>query len=778
MSVQVTAGAGSLMALGIGISDVATLFALSKRVGNWLSASSGDKEFLQLLDQDEVDLLRRGGLIDTNRFNKRWSSEIFLLANSEAKTFKGEIAENALETLGKFTSLMVSLVAALDAFCLPKVVKAVIRNTLLEVLGLAEYGEDVVASQYIQRINAWRSSATVRGISAEARRIRRTLISTDAIVPGLMPSGDIPHMVKFLVWLITDKSEQHITPSSDVAGVGWCLSQLGVDVLGVRGLGFDNPSAPIQLEYLPDATWLTPSPQQSPLARVLERRACTTVNLDCPHESLSKFPVDAETANRSRAAWIEGQKAAKYVACRPLVPSRELREENNDFEYVIYDAGSETGRVATEIHNLISSLGFAVNNEICKALERTMRHEVPSVLDWLHGQTMEGPQTASSIQSPDMKDDVKVNAFTIFQAFFMGYYYGIFLNLVDTSMLGLRVVDGSWGFRNAAFFCKMSGFYLVKSRLKEPGLRCLPRETMIEILSALLLGSDMMASTFEKPVYSRNSWCLGFVDKRALLASSLLQPCVTLGDIGRFVLVDADVSGIPVGIDGLVRPGVPDSLKHDGVDGQPTVPKLLGLSEGDGQDLESGSSADVTFHIEADWDGDPSTMLLCVRYRGRRIQTINPATADANFLKSLVRPAQDLDKKSISPDQLGQKWTIADFFTREPERGTRNEPTKLFMAVSRMPRLRYFITEAYSAFASVTVLVDSLEASRGALSYSRQFRVSRVDVILDGRGHEAECGLDDWYPKKIDERMTELKANARFDSGESTTRHALVAVRT
>ncbi|KAK7413684.1 hypothetical protein QQX98_007466 [Neonectria punicea] len=743
----------------------------------FLSASSGDKDFLQLLDQDEVDLLRRGGLIDTNRFNKRWSSEIFLLANSEAKTFKGEIAENALEALGQFTSLMVSLVAALDASRLPKVVKAVVRSTLLEVLGPAEYREDVVASQYIQRINAWRSSATVRGISAEARRIRRSLINTDAIVPGLMPNGDIPHMVKFLVRLITDRSEQHITPSSDVAGVGWCLSQLGVDVLGVRGLGFELPSAPIQLEYLPDATWLTSSPRQSPLARVLERRGCTTVNLDFPHESLSKFPVDAETANRSRAAWIEGQKAAKHVACRPLVPGRELREENNDFEYVIYDAGSETGRVATEIHDLVSSLGFAVNNEICKALERTMRHEAPSVLDWLHGQTMEGPQTSSSIQSPDMKDFVKVNAFTVFQAFFMGYYYGIFLNLVDTSMLGLRVVDGSWGFRNAAFFCKMSAFYLVKSRLKEPGLRCLPRENMIEILSALLLGSDMTASTFEKPVYSRNSWCLGFVDKRALLASSLLQPCVTLCDIGRFVLIDADVSGIPVGIDGLVRPGVPDSLKHDGIDGQPTVPKLLGLSEGDGQDLGS-SSADATFHIEADWDDDPSTMLLCVRYRGRRIQTINPATADANFLKSLVRPAQGLDKNSASSGQLGQRWTISDFFTREPERGTRNEPTELFMAVSRMPRLRYFITEAYSAFASVTVLVDSLEAAKGALSHARQFRVSRVDVILDGRGREAECGLDDWYPEEIDERMRQLKLNARFDSGESATRHALVSVRT
>lgn len=748
------------MALGIGMSDVATLFVLSKRVGNWLSASSGDKDFLQLMDQDEVDLLRRGGLIDTNRFNKRWGSEMFLLANGEAKTFKGEIAENALDTLGQFTALMVSLVAALDAFCLPKVVKVVVRSTLLEILGPAEYGEDVVASQYVQRINAWRSSATVRGISAEARRIRRSLISSDAIVSGLMPSGDMPHMVKFLVWLITDRSEQHITPSTDVAGVGLCLSQLSIDVLGVQGLGFDDLSAPIQLQYLPDAPWLTSSPQKSPLARVLERRTCTTVNLDCPHESLSNFPVDSETANRSRAAWIEGQKAAEYVACRPLVPSKG--EVGKDLEYVLYDTGSETGRVATETHDLVSSLGFAVNSEICQALERTMRHEDASILSWLHSQTMEGPRNASTIRSPDMNDAAKINAFTVFQAFFMGYYYGIFLKLVDTSMLGLRVVEGCWGFRDAGFLCKMAAFYLVKSQLKTPGIRCLPRETMIEILSALLLGGDMIASTFEKPVYSRDNWCLGYVDKRALLAYSLLRPCVTLMDAGRFVLVDADVSGIPVGIDGLVRPGVPDSLKHDGADGVTTVPKLLALSQGDKLDFASNSPADATFHIEADWDGDPSTMLLCVRYRGRRIQTINPATADINFLKSLVRPAQDLDGKTSSSDQLGQRWTISDFFTREPERGTYDEPTELFMPVSRMPRLRYFITEAYSSFARVAVLVDSLEASREAFSQAREYQLSKVGVMLDARGHEAECGLNDWYPEEIGELMTELKLRAKF----------------
>lgn len=82
MSVQLVTGAGSLVALGLGVGDIATLVAVGKRLGNWWAASEGDKEFLSLLEGDELSIIQRRGLLDVLAFNKRWK-QIQLLANGQ-----------------------------------------------------------------------------------------------------------------------------------------------------------------------------------------------------------------------------------------------------------------------------------------------------------------------------------------------------------------------------------------------------------------------------------------------------------------------------------------------------------------------------------------------------------------------------------------------------------------------------------------------------------------------------------------------------------------------
>ncbi|KAM0421451.1 hypothetical protein ACHAPT_010805 [Fusarium lateritium] len=765
MSLQVSTGAGSLIALGLGISDVATLFSLSRQHGNWLSTASGDKDLLELLDQDEMDVLRRGGLIDTTRFNKRWGSELVIFANGRSQTFRGERAEKALEPLGQLSATLVCIVATLDAFCSTDLVKSVIRSTLLEALAPAEYGEDIVAYQYTQRINSWRSSATVRGMSAETRRIRKNLIQREAVFPGLMPAGDSPHMVSFLVWLLTEKSESHTTPSSDVAGVAWCLSRIGIEVLGVCGPNIAPSEAPIQLQYSPDAAWvMSQRPMGRPLDVYLSRQACTTVNLDCPNESLSKFPIDSMTATRCRSAWGKGEQAAGSVGCKPWAPQIQWQAmvENRDVEYVFYDAGGATGRPETLIYNLVSLLAFVVNNETCAALAQVLDRETSDVLEWL-GQVVE-TRTDESIEDPDLGEVNKINAFTVLQAFFMGYYYGVLLRLVDTSMLGLPVVEGGWGFRSNKFFYKMASIYGNKIYPRLHNGRCIPREAIIDILSALLLGNyQEISADNKKPVYSRNAWCIGVVNKRALLTYSVLRPCVTLRDVGRFMLIDADVSSIPVGSDGLIRPGVPESLKLDGL---PVGSRHLSPSQqSDMFGTESNLQTDVTFHIEPDWDGDSSTMLLCVRYKGRRVQTINPATADLNFLRSLVRPASATDGDQEIPDSVvrGKLWTIADFFAKSPpvsEHG--NDRPELFMALSELPRFRYFITEAYSSIAHVSILLDSLHTTRQKVSGLGTHTDRRCHVILDARRHKDEDESDEWYPEDTERDLRQKKVDTHF----------------
>jgi hypothetical protein len=168
MSIQITTGIGSLVALGFSVGDLTTLWSLARKVGNWMSAASGDENLLKILDQDELDILRRRGLIDIDRFNKIWGSTMALLGPSGIPViYKGENAEKSLDRFGRFTAVMVCTVAALDAFALETVVKSVVKKALVELLHASEYGEDILASQCTDRINAWRSAARLRGLRPE-----------------------------------------------------------------------------------------------------------------------------------------------------------------------------------------------------------------------------------------------------------------------------------------------------------------------------------------------------------------------------------------------------------------------------------------------------------------------------------------------------------------------------------------------------------------------------------------------------------------------------------
>lgn len=81
MSLQVSTAYGSLLAVGIGSHDIAAIYSLGRRLGNWWTASSGDGDLLRLLDQDQMDLLTRRGILDVLLFNATWNSSMTLLSN-------------------------------------------------------------------------------------------------------------------------------------------------------------------------------------------------------------------------------------------------------------------------------------------------------------------------------------------------------------------------------------------------------------------------------------------------------------------------------------------------------------------------------------------------------------------------------------------------------------------------------------------------------------------------------------------------------------------------
>jgi hypothetical protein len=161
MSIQSMLGAHSLTAAGIGIGDVVTMYSLARRVGNWLSAESGDQDLLALLEEDETSILERKGVIDIMRFKSRWGRRLRILQNGTPERIEGDNVEKLLDGSSRFTAMMTCIVVALDTFTTDSTVRTIMRILLQRLIPTSDVNEDAIVSQLSTRIRSWRSSATV-----------------------------------------------------------------------------------------------------------------------------------------------------------------------------------------------------------------------------------------------------------------------------------------------------------------------------------------------------------------------------------------------------------------------------------------------------------------------------------------------------------------------------------------------------------------------------------------------------------------------------------------
>lgn len=161
MSIQSLLGAHSLVAVGISVGDVATLCSLGRAMGNWLTADSGDQDFLALLEEDEMSILKRRGVIDLIRFKRRWGQSLRLLQNGRPQKLEGQGVGKLLDKTSRFTAMMTCIVAVLDQFTSESTVRSVLKKFLHLLILTNELNEDMIASQLRNRINAWRSAGAV-----------------------------------------------------------------------------------------------------------------------------------------------------------------------------------------------------------------------------------------------------------------------------------------------------------------------------------------------------------------------------------------------------------------------------------------------------------------------------------------------------------------------------------------------------------------------------------------------------------------------------------------
>jgi hypothetical protein len=190
-------------------------------------------------------------------------------------------------------------------------------------------------------------------------------------------------MAHFLTWLLAQSGEDYTTQSSDVAGIAFCLSELGLDILSVKRFG-ERPKPPVscRLHYNVEATMNAHGKEPGVDSTILGRVPLTTVSLICPEEALTNFPIPVDVANRCRTVWQEGARAAESIKCRHVVPHYD-RFHSDDFQYAFWNIGNAPSRVRDEIHNITSAHAFAVNREICQALENVFQHEPSASLRWI-----------------------------------------------------------------------------------------------------------------------------------------------------------------------------------------------------------------------------------------------------------------------------------------------------------------------------------------------------------------------------------------------------------
>ncbi|RSM20232.1 hypothetical protein CDV31_001029 [Fusarium ambrosium] len=761
MSIQVTTAPGALVALGLGVSDVSTLVALGRRVGNWWTATDGDKEFLSLLDEDASSILQRRGLLDVPTFNKRWSKQIQLLANGSPLRLENRDIEQVLkdsktllQDLSLFTSVMTCLVAVLEQFTKQDLVRDILYNMLKSLLKLHENGEDILRSQYSSRLNAWRSTAVLRGLNQAADEYRQGLIRDGHVMSGLLPKTESRHVEEFLTWLLGSHEPFFKTASSDVAGMAVCLSRLGIDIIDVQSTeSLETNQRPCTVIYSAQPFLHSMTTPEGTRA-IVARDASITVPLEHPEETVSVFPIGHDAQNQCRIAWKEGQKAAKTIQIsvqgaqtngqiyqeyhqsargeQPLSFSSGLmaRLERSSLIYVLTDSGAPVGRAPNELYRLVSNFTFITNQEIVTGLANCLGSTSMSVLSWLSALTNPGEfHLGSDISDAEMTDTRKVNAFCIFQSFIMGYYYDIFGRLVDTSSLASKTVEGSWGFRSADFLRYMRSHSLGTIPPDSPRVRPFGKSRLVPLLSMLFVGGH---GTGYDPERAEEKFrlidCLGIVGKRTLICNSLLGKCSSPQEIGCFTLLDVDVGGVPRDFNGLIKSGVlPPEL--------PLVDcRDIGDGDGDGDfDIpESSPTDDVTFHIEADWEADPDTVLLCVRYRGRRIATVSPVPTDYLFCDAYVPPnagpRQNLRRSRLSQGVEANISTLLQDPPVLPYSYNSGIPV-LFQALNR-PGLRYAATALYGRRSDVKVATDCVERAKHAAVEA--FGAGEVGFVIVG----------------------------------------------
>jgi hypothetical protein len=562
-----------------------------------------------------------------------------------------------------------------------------------------------------------------------------------------MPKEEANEVADVLYWIVCGKDDATVryTSSSDVAGMALCLTNLSFEILRVENFGPAPTSSTIcQLIYYAAPLFVNGREQITKHPKHC-RDLSTAVSLTQPEETFSTFPISREVANRCRLAWEEGMKAGKGMR---LAIATEQHRDLPDFLYElknvgdVIDTSSGGARVETKFVRVVqSALGFSTSQvpTITKGIASALSMETEDTLNDL-AEIIQNQNPAVNLpkadgSAPSREDNggthvpTLLEAFHTLQAFIMGFYYEVFLQIVDTTKLAVESVSGTWGYRSLEFLRKMK---FIQTNNESPRrdsqvVMWLRRSDILSIL-AILFANPEESRIQELPAFNSNSRTtrqigMGYVGKRMVLPNSILKDCLSIEDIAGFTLLDTDAGAIPHNPNGLIEPGIAsNTTKWD--NDQPPIIQHAQLHE-------PPNSKGFTRHIQPDWDNTPERLLLCIRYQGRRVGVLDPVLADYNFIRSWTKPTttelpgeiggvHDCDWENfVSQDPLPTAWSA------EPD-------IPVIVHTKNCPCLRYAALTWYADSCAVAQINGCMHTALRHAQETRRKGITQKYLVLVG----------------------------------------------
>ena len=644
MSLQITAGAKSLLSFGVSLGDLAVVFRHGNTVGNWLRAAGLEAELFESILEDQGALLRRRGLINVVQMKKRWSRLDFIYeGNIRSSLTESNVQEG--QDLTEFSWLMVAVVNALDITLPDSTIKSLLTEVFATILEGDEGMRESLRIQLTNNIEAWRSVGVVRGmVVATSTSIRQTFAQLvgERAIPQLNRAEE-EEMKDFLVWLMADQGHDLSVVSATVFSIAESMRKSGVHLRTDGERRYE--SEPI-VRYVhnpgPIDTFRHPIEMEDPFQarkglRVKAQQVSFPMNY--PNYMIDAMTLERRILNEVEMFWTMGRKAAETVKLIPT-PEPKLPFGLESDVYYVLDVKDPTRNKFAGMLSMIADHGFPVaTHSILLALEKLTQGLEFKRLQWLHAHTArEYLQRESGKPNRNLED---MELWVKYQALVFGFYYALLEPLVSFEYVQQDAYfRGLWGYGSTTFLGMCAHFaWTVQDS------RSISRTQILYMLATMYDGRP-------KP-YSPNissTGLIGILGTISVLALPLLCTTDVPEKIARFAVVT-----LPV-IDLMSDSRELYSRQYQSIDfirAAVSSPKQI---------TPRGPKKTWSVHAKLGklFGEESNDVMMAARCDGKLVGWFGPLVADFTFLSSCYQNPRNVKDSGYEDDSIINGHEILD----------------------------------------------------------------------------------------------------------------------